>query len=307
MVDTTEYSHTTIIVGDMERALGFYRDWLGLKVVREYVMWPGSPRASIYEKLFGSSPIHFRLVALETDDERKRRMELIQWFYPQPRPFDTELKLVDPGFKWLGIPTQLPPKKETRKLYENAPHYLIGKFISPPMGLEGIPPPYECCFVHDPDGNMVELTNNDHMSSVTGDVEKMDKWYREVLGLKAGTDHTATPDSLRGREYEKLIGVPMGHCRFVRLFATDQVQQRNGGVELGQYWNPKTIPAQGRDQWNIGFKWPGVKVKNLDAAYRELQGKGVKFVSPVVESTNPNWKACLCFDPEGGIVELLEA
>ncbi|MBI2304705.1 MAG: VOC family protein [Chloroflexi bacterium] len=305
MAQPTEYFNTKVIVNDMEKALGFYQDFLGLRARSQRIITPGIAEVGVYERLFGVRSPHFWEISMETDPELHRGVTLIQWYSPQGKPRDQNLRMCDPGFAWVGIPLQVPPRKELRTTYERAPHSLINKFISPPMHLTGLPDTYRCCFCYDPDGNLVELTTNDHLSTVVKDMDRMLAFYRDTLGLKVGFDDTVTPDSLRGREYEMLLGIPTPHVRVVRLFCENDLASRNGGIEFLQWFSPQGQPLEGkRNIWDVGPRFAAIMVRNLDAVYDELVGKGIECFSPSVE--HGAWKALFLYDPEGNIFELID-
>lgn len=267
-------------------------------MVREGGVGPADEHRKNYEQLFGASGLHYRSVGLETENPReptKRHIELLQFISPQGQPFPEDFKQPDVGYSWVGIPI-----KDLDARYDSQPHWIYHRFCAPPMTLAGLPPTARVSFVSEPDGNLVELTTNDHLSFCVADAEKALTFYRDLLGLKVGTDGVTNLGSQRGKEYEAMFGLPRVAVRFVRLFAEGQVQWRNGGIEFGQWFSPSGKARQERNLWDVGTKWPVLVIKDANVAYRELSAQGVRFISPPVQLRPPApARVCVCYDPEG--------
>jgi len=75
--------HVGITVSDVDRALGFYRDLLGLRVVADTTI--SEPAVA---ELLGLDSVHLRIVDLDSGDGRI--VELIQYVQPAGRRIDYE-------------------------------------------------------------------------------------------------------------------------------------------------------------------------------------------------------------------------
>ncbi|MBI2303140.1 MAG: VOC family protein [Chloroflexi bacterium] len=138
-------THGAISVKDMDKSLAFYRDLLGMKVRRDSGPGPRPPDPFM-DKLFGLSGVSLhRVVQLETGDAYV--LELIQWHAPTPRPFPTEMRPCDLGFR-----SQCFYDTDSDSLYQRLKTAGV-RFISEPVDAGR----WKSVFVLDPDGNWIEI------------------------------------------------------------------------------------------------------------------------------------------------------
>ncbi|MBI2304318.1 MAG: VOC family protein [Chloroflexi bacterium] len=297
MVSVLAYDHATIVVGEMERSLAFYRDFLGLATVLDEVL-----SGSDMDKLFGGRGVQLRRVKLQTDQPRepnKRFVELIQFYAPAGKPYPKDVWACDLGFPWVGIPL-----KDVEALYDNQPPSFYHRFTSPPVKLGG---GRAVSFCADPDGMLVELTSNDHLSRNVSDINKALAFYRDLLGLREPPDAGAFAPTTEMDEVQRCrmwFSLPKPDVKWTNVWSESQLAARNGRLELGIWTFPKgkTFPVQ--NLWDVGTRWAGLQVADLTDAHREMTAKRVTFVSAPVSLTTA--KVCLCRDPDGNPIELFE-
>jgi len=134
--------HTAISTGNLERALGFYRDLLGLRVVFEFA-WPvGTEVADRVTGLVGSSA---RAVMLSAGNAI---IELFQYGSPAPKAADPRRPVCDHGITHICLDVTDLDSEYARLKAAGM------EFHCPPQDIGmGIRTTYG----RDPDGNVVEL------------------------------------------------------------------------------------------------------------------------------------------------------
>ena len=133
--------HTAISTGDIERALGFYRDLLGFEVVFEFG-WPkGTDQADQITGLDGSAS---KIAMLRAGNAY---LELFQYEAPPPRPGDPERPVCDHGITHIALDV-CDIDAEYQRLSAAGM-----RFHCPPLDM-GIA---KATYGRDPDGNVVEL------------------------------------------------------------------------------------------------------------------------------------------------------
>ena len=145
------YAYTTICVSDMDRAITFYRDVVGLEQVDDTEVDASSVRKPYLEKLMGLSDVHCRMVHFKTEGWGGRQnLELIQWYSPQARPFDSQQRPHDTGVHWFSLHSE-DVEAEYQRLHAQGVH-----FISPPLE-RADRPGFKVCFFYDSEGNILLL------------------------------------------------------------------------------------------------------------------------------------------------------
>jgi catechol 2,3-dioxygenase-like lactoylglutathione lyase family enzyme len=133
--------HTAISTGDLERALGFYRDLLGFEVVFE-VAWPkGTEPADQITALRGSAA---RIAMLRAGNTY---LELFEYESPPPATGDPERPVCDHGITHIALDVR-DIDAEYERLSAAGMH-----FHCPPLDL-GLA---KATYGRDPDGNVIEL------------------------------------------------------------------------------------------------------------------------------------------------------
>ena len=133
--------HTGIVVTDMEKALRFYRDLLGLKVVKDF-----TEEGDYIDSISGLSCVRVRMVKLTADDGSM--IELLQYL-SHPREARHNSQLCDIGCSHIAL-TVDDIDKEYARLLKNGVWFDCPPCISP----DGYA---KVTFCHDPDGTSIEL------------------------------------------------------------------------------------------------------------------------------------------------------
>lgn len=137
----TNLRHTGIVVSDMERSLKFYRDLIGLKVVKDF-----SEKGDYIDSILGLSGVHLRMVKLVTDDGSI--IELLQYLsHPNQPPIKS--KICDLGCSHVAF-TVDNIDEEYNRLLEKGVIFNSPPYISP----DGYA---KVTFCHDSDGMSIEL------------------------------------------------------------------------------------------------------------------------------------------------------
>jgi catechol 2,3-dioxygenase-like lactoylglutathione lyase family enzyme len=133
--------HTAISTGNLERALAFYRDLLGFRVLSEFA-WPvGTETADKITALRDSSA---RVVMLHAGNAV---IELFEYTSPTPRPSDPQRPVSDHGITHICLDV-----KDLDAEYERLTAAGM-RFHCPPQDLGAAKTTYG----RDPDGNVIEL------------------------------------------------------------------------------------------------------------------------------------------------------
>jgi glyoxylase I family protein len=122
----------------------------------------------------------------------------------------------------------------------------------------------------------------DHVELVTGQPERAERFYTEVLGFTV---------KARDRIARSGLGVPM-----------DLVYLELGGtvVELIAYENADVDPPPAKE--HVGYRMIALEVEDMGRAAEYLRGKGVELVwGPRVAETYARAEIC---DPDGNRIEL---
>jgi catechol 2,3-dioxygenase-like lactoylglutathione lyase family enzyme len=145
---------------------------------------------------------------------------------------------------------------------------------------------------------MTRIAGAHHTSFTVADLDRSLTFFRDLLGL----DVVYTRE-VRDDYFGRIVGLPGCAVRAALL-------RLPGGhhVELFQYLEPPGRPQNARP-CDPGSCHLSLLTDDLPGLYRELQGKGVAFVSPPVQitagSNRGGWGAYLR-DPNGILLELFQ-
>jgi len=137
----TGVRHTGIVVTDMEKALRFYRDLLGLKVARDF-----KEEGDYIDSISGLSGVRLRMVKLTADNGTM--VELLQYL-SHPREACDNPQICYIGCSHIAF-TVDDIDKEYARLSKNGVKFNCPPYISP----DGYA---KVTFCHDPDGTSIEL------------------------------------------------------------------------------------------------------------------------------------------------------
>ena len=133
-------NHAGVVVRDLEAAIGFYRDALGMRVLdrRERQGGPIS-------RVVGYPEAHLRIADMAADSGPV--LELIQYVSPAPAPRPTEERSV------IGASHVCFEVDDVEEAYRRV-LAAGGRAINPPVE---VVPGKKGCYMQDPDGNWIEL------------------------------------------------------------------------------------------------------------------------------------------------------
>lgn len=134
-----------------------------------------------------------------------------------------------------------------------------------------------------------------HTGIICKDIQLSLIFYRDFLGLKVIQDFWDTSDYIN-----QITGISDGNVHMIKMEASDGTV-----IELLDY---ESHPAELIDQkiYSPGACHLALQVHNIKKAYAELSGKGVRFISEPVLSSEGIAKVCFCFDPNNTRIELVE-
>ena len=134
-------NHTGFVVKDLERSLEFYRDVVGMKLVRRFER-TGGPISQVV----GYEDCHLQ-IALVSGDDGGHMLELLQYVHPPSADRPTEERAVLGG-SHLAVEVD-----DIQQTYQD----LLSR------GAQGLNPPVDvapgrtACYLQDPEGNWLEL------------------------------------------------------------------------------------------------------------------------------------------------------
>jgi len=136
-----DFRHACVVVRDLKKAIKFYRDILGLKLVKVIKIEGEHP-----EKILGIKGIKLTYVKLRTKDQPRHKnaiFELHHWERPKA-----------PKQKWLGHISFTVDNmdREYKRLKRLGVKFISKPLKSPVSG-------HKLCFGYDPDGNLIEFAD----------------------------------------------------------------------------------------------------------------------------------------------------
>lgn len=148
------FGHVTIAVSDMDKALAFYRDFLGLKVVNDYdTEVVGPERQAFYKNLHAEPNLHFRKVRLVASDEAQgMALELNKWYSPSGKSFPSEHQMPDTGYHTVGFGVT----QDIQAIYQKMVQAGV-KVVSTPQNYHTDTGLLTAFKFYDPDGNCLEV------------------------------------------------------------------------------------------------------------------------------------------------------
>ncbi len=143
-----------------------------------------------------------------------------------------------------------------------------------------------------------------HTGITVSDLERSIAFYRDCLGLELVTQWDSSQPYLR-----TVVGFPDAELRIALLRVPGGEAGTSGHhIELLEYRQPRATRGDPRT-CNPGNAHVAFVVTDLDATYRELLGRGVRFKSAPVAIThgrNTGAKAVYLLDPDDVTLELVQ-
>jgi catechol 2,3-dioxygenase-like lactoylglutathione lyase family enzyme len=133
--------HTGISTGDLDRALAFYRDLLGLEVAVEF-RWPAG--TEVADRITGLNGSSARVAVLKAGNAM---IELFQYESPPSKRGDPDRPVSDQGITHIALDVT-----DVDAEYERLQASGV-KFHSPPQDFGVV----KATYARDPDGNVIEL------------------------------------------------------------------------------------------------------------------------------------------------------
>ena len=133
--------HIGLSVSDLDRSVAFYRDILGLEVVRILEPSPDSP----LEKVVGLPGCRARIAHMQSE---KGMLELFEYITPRGKPIPIDHRQADNGFIHMGF-TSTDARTDYRFLKEHGV-----KFLSDPVEFR---PGVWIFYFYGPDGEVCEM------------------------------------------------------------------------------------------------------------------------------------------------------
>lgn len=142
----TGLHHTAISVSDIERSVAFYRDLLGLKVLRQVEL-----SDKRLDRVVGLPGARLKVAILQVGSSQER-LELVQYLSPQGHPLPAEFRQCDVGLTHVCFIVT-----DIERLYQDLTARGV-RFNSPVQTMD----PRETVtakivYLHDPDGITLEL------------------------------------------------------------------------------------------------------------------------------------------------------
>jgi catechol 2,3-dioxygenase-like lactoylglutathione lyase family enzyme len=133
--------HIGLSVSDLDRSVAFYRDILGLEVVRIIEPSPDSP----LEKVVSLPGCRARIAHMQSE---KGMLELFEYITPRGKPIPIDHRQADNGFIHMGF-TSTDARADYRFLRDNGV-----KFLSDPVEFR---PGVWIFYFYGPDGEVCEM------------------------------------------------------------------------------------------------------------------------------------------------------
>ncbi|HTV52878.1 MAG TPA: VOC family protein, partial [Steroidobacteraceae bacterium] len=291
-----------LTVGDLDRSLAFYRDVLGLTVLRAATAAGVNPDI---ERLTSTPGALFHSAALQLPDAAPP-LVLMQFTRVDRRRLRPHL--VDPGAVMLDVRVaQLDGVIEAARRFGTQLLTPADRFVTPGGAERSV-------VLIDPDGFYVRVRQTVRApegtaASAAGDGSAAARlvftvaepgpvlrFYRGVLGLSV---ESGAPN--RDRDLDRLIGAPGAHRTLLRTRAGDAELQF--AVYTGVPRHTYLLRPQ-----DPGAAGASLRVADLAAAMRRIRAAGVRIVSaggqPVLSAQHR--RAILIRDPAGLLLELVQ-
>ncbi|TAK31110.1 MAG: hypothetical protein EPO21_18205 [Chloroflexota bacterium] len=137
-----------------------------------------------------------------------------------------------------------------------------------------------------------------HVAINVTDFERSLGFYRDMLGMTVAWDR-----EFSGPGLSTMVGLVDARTR-VAMLTMD-----NAAIEIFQYVSPPSHSLVAR-VCDIAITHVGLIVTDINKAYEELLARGVLFNCPpqyIEAGPMKGWTAVYCKDPDGIIVELMQA
>ena len=143
------------------------------------------------------------------------------------------------------------------------------------------------------------ITTTDHFSFSVSNIETALDFFCNALGLDASPIEDVAAENVR-----KIVGFPDAQLRI------SMVSIPGGNrIELIQYLSPEGKPVDSAT-CNPGAAHIALQVDDIEKMYKDLSGKGIKFINPPEWGPGPDgngsWGVSYFKGPDGITVEIME-
>ena len=142
-----------------------------------------------------------------------------------------------------------------------------------------------------------------HANICVSDMERSLKFYRDILGFQVLHDFVIENEALN-----RALGVEKAQVRGVLIRLGDD--EKATLLDLVQWLSPGPAGPPYRQLNNLGICRIALKVKGIEAVYKDIQAQGVEFMTPPqsvkIEGAPGETKFCCFYDPDRTILELIE-
>ena len=141
-----------------------------------------------------------------------------------------------------------------------------------------------------------------HTGLTVSNLDKSVEFYQDVLGLDLIFRVDDRAPGWNNDYIGRLVGIPNAELREAWLALGDHV------VELVEYLSPKGQSTSQTRPNDVGNVHVCFLVDDIEAAYKELSAKGVRFAGPppkVAEGERAGVSGIYMWDPDGHNIELL--
>jgi catechol 2,3-dioxygenase-like lactoylglutathione lyase family enzyme len=140
-----------------------------------------------------------------------------------------------------------------------------------------------------------------HVAVSTSNLERLRKFYLDVLGFEPVAEGEWNPDTALGPIADSIIGLKKSAAKMAMVSKGGMI------IEMFEYSSPepKPIPAD----WRVcdhGYTHIALRVEDIDAEYERLRKAGMTFFAPPPKKAFAGIKAVYGLDPEGHLIELEE-
>jgi catechol 2,3-dioxygenase-like lactoylglutathione lyase family enzyme len=143
------------------------------------------------------------------------------------------------------------------------------------------------------------ITTTDHFSFSVSSMEAALDFFRDALGLEASPGEEVSAENVR-----KIVGFPDARLRISMVSIPGGCR-----IELIQYVSPEGMPVDSTT-CNPGAAHIALQVDDIEKMYKDLSGKGIKFINPPEWGPGPGGTGTCGISylkgPDGITVEIIE-
>ncbi|MFH1650568.1 MAG: VOC family protein [Chloroflexota bacterium] len=282
------FAHHAVTVSDVDRAIAFYRDALGMTAEAD-----AHVEGENISRGIGLPGARLRIARVSfSDNQGVHRLELIQYLSPEGKK-QFEEKPYDVGASHLALRRDNVPAAYEELREKDVP------FFHPPARTSLETRNY-IAFLRDPDGNRIELTEMaTHHQHTVKDMARAVAFYRDSLGMEVVKNL-----EIGGESVERMTGTSGARMKSTHLVPPGS-RWGEESIELQQFLHPVGKLRQELRPCDVGCSHVAFGVDDVDEVYRELLAKEVSFISPPFHPRPGSVRKCVHLrDPDGYYLEL---